>query len=236
MRTPLYRFLHSAPIFQSLNDKHGCGWFDGGCLILAQAVRSWTGGQLAAIQSDTGAPFDHAVAAVKDPENRKELLFIDADGVFDEFELLEKWTRVERLRNPRIQTLWRQPFQDRSLSMWLAKQLRRKFGSLEGSLVWNLGRAGLSREDWFHKYPRITAHLISHSQAFNTPQAAGRILADAAARRQSCNLWAQICFQGDASAAVSAAISDRHYHRLLMSDYALAKTFVRNAMKAAQGL
>jgi hypothetical protein len=236
MRTPLYRFLHSRPVFHALIEKHGCGWFDGGCLILAQAVRTWTHGELAAIRSDSGATFDHAVIAIKDPEDRKELLFIDADGVFDEFELLEKWRRAERLQNPRIERRFRHPFQDRSLSRWLAKQLSAKFGAAEGNLISRIGRACLTRGQWFQRYPRVTAHVMSQSQAFCTPHTAGRIVADAAARRQSNNEWAQICFRGDASAAVSAAVANRHYHLDLMSDYSRAKAIVRDAVKTTQSL
>lgn len=145
MKTPLYRFLYSEGMLHEIVAKHKVGWLDGGCLILAQALQSWLRAELVLIRSDGHASFDHAVVAVTNPEDRKDLLFIDADGVSDEYELLERWTRLERLSNPRICRRSECPYQDRTLSSWLVKQLRARFGQPEENISSLLGRANLTQ-------------------------------------------------------------------------------------------
>ena len=146
MKTPLYRFLYSERILREIVAKHEVGWLDGGCLILAQALQSWLRAELVLIRSDGHAPFDHAVVAVKNPEDRKDLLFIDADGVSDESELLERWTRLERLSNPRISRRSKCPNQDRALSLWLVKQSRARFGQPKENISSVLGRPRILRQ------------------------------------------------------------------------------------------
>ncbi len=145
MKTPLYRFLYSERILHEIVAKHEVGWLDGGCLILAQALQLWLRAELVLIRSDGHEPFDHAVVAIKNPEDRKDLLFIDADGVSDEHELLERWTRLERLSNPRICRRSKCPYEDRALSLWLVKQLRARFGQPKENISSVLGRARMLR-------------------------------------------------------------------------------------------
>jgi hypothetical protein len=144
MKTPLYHFLYSETILREVVAKHEVGWLDGGCLILAQALQNWLFAELVLSRSDGHASFDHAVVAIKNPEDRKDLLFIDADGISDEHQLLERWTRTERLSNPRICRHSKCPWQDRALSLWLVKQLRARFGQPRENISSALGRASLT--------------------------------------------------------------------------------------------
>lgn len=233
MKTPLYRFLHCEPILSAVVSKHEVGWLDGGCLILAQALKSWLAAELVLIRSDGHASFDHAAVAIRNPSDRRDLLFIDADGVSDEYELLTRWTRRERLVNPTICRHAKCHYQDRTLSRWLTKELRVTFGQPKKDIASALGRASLQADEWLRVYPRTAAHVIAHSNGFCSPQTAARLMADAAARRQSLNEWCQVCYGGDAVDALDDAIRNRYSHCQGMSSYVRARNIVGVAAHAA---
>jgi hypothetical protein len=231
MKTNLYRFLHSRPILGVLISKHEVGWFDGGCLILAQALKSWLCAELVLIRSDNHESFDHAVVAIKNPDDRKDVIFIDADGVSDEYEILERWTRREALLNPRICRNCRSLYQDRALSLWLARQLRVRFGEPKGNIISVLGRANRPRHEYMRFFPRATAQIIAHSHGFCSPQSASRILADASSGRENGTEWCTICYAGNAALAVTDALQSRRDHRDGMRSYARAISIVRASME-----
>lgn len=71
-----------------------CGWLDGGCLILASAIRAWSLGQAGIAawvrpydQSPDGLLVDHYAATLCD---EGQLLFIDGDGIGTEDDFIEK--------------------------------------------------------------------------------------------------------------------------------------------------
>ncbi len=232
MKTPLYRVLHSKRILSAVVSKHEVGWLDGGCLILAQALKSWLTAELVLIRSEGRTSFDHAAVPIKNPSDRKDWLFIDADGMSDEYELLTRWTQIERLVNPTIYRHARCQNQDRILSRWLVKELRAQFGQPKENIVLVLGRASLQANEWLRFYPRTAAHVIAHSNGFCSAQAAARMIADAGAGRQSSNDWCQVCYGGDSLAAVAHSVINRHCHRDGMSSVARAKRIVDAAVQA----
>lgn len=83
----------------SLYHYNGCGFFDGGCLLLADALVEWSGGgiKLAAIaRTRFGDAIDHWVGEF---EVAGEKLYIDANGVQSESSLISYW-EIEELREP----------------------------------------------------------------------------------------------------------------------------------------
>lgn len=89
--------LHQPVI--SLFNYNGCGFFDGGCLLLADALVSWSGGEikLAAIaRSRFSGQVDHWMGELNVAGER---LFLDANGLQTEAGLLSYWER-EELREP----------------------------------------------------------------------------------------------------------------------------------------
>jgi hypothetical protein len=173
VKTPLYRFLHSDRILRRLYANHPCGWFDGGCLILAQAVRDWLCAELVFVESDSGAEFDHAAVAISNPQHSGELLFIDGDGVSTELELLDRWRWVERLPKPRIRRFVKHPFHDRHLSGWLCGELLKRFGIPEDP-VEVLGRPNLDVCHCPRSYARTTANLLASPPAKTNVRARAR--------------------------------------------------------------
>lgn len=73
-----------------------CGWLDGGCLPLAQALVVWLGPQtrLWAVRDSSGRA-QHVVARLGDT-------YLDGDGVSSANTLLERWERLERIAAPTL--------------------------------------------------------------------------------------------------------------------------------------
>lgn len=85
--------LHQPVI--SLFHYNGCGFFDGGCLLLADALVEWSGGdiKLAAIsRSRFYGQVDHWVGELNIAGER---LFLDANGLQTEQSLLTYWHEEE---------------------------------------------------------------------------------------------------------------------------------------------
>ena len=83
----------------SLYHYNGCGFFDGGCLLLADALVEWSGGdiKLAAIsRSRFHGQVDHWVGELNIAGER---LFLDANGLQTEQGLLTYW-REEEVMEP----------------------------------------------------------------------------------------------------------------------------------------
>lgn len=87
-----------------LDSQHGCGWSDGGCLVLAKGLSQWSGGYLdlmAICLNDSNhsnrsqdAAVDHALVSWVD-DTRGVRLCIDGDGLCTESELLQRWGDME---------------------------------------------------------------------------------------------------------------------------------------------
>jgi hypothetical protein len=92
----LRRFLHLPETF-ALLDPLQCGWLDGGCRILAVALRRWLSNDtidLRRIGTDE-QPCHHVMA-------RCGVWYLDGDGVSDEHTLLHRWRTVEGVPGTRI--------------------------------------------------------------------------------------------------------------------------------------
>lgn len=79
----------------SLYHYNGCGFFDGGCLLLADALVEWGAGciQLAAIVRERfGGSIDHWVVKF---DLAGETVYLDANGVQDAPKLLRYWSTEE---------------------------------------------------------------------------------------------------------------------------------------------
>lgn len=79
----------------SLYHYNGCGFFDGGCLLLADALVEWSGGdiKLAALaRTRFGGEVDHWVGEL---ELAGETVYLDANGVQSESKLLSYWASEE---------------------------------------------------------------------------------------------------------------------------------------------
>jgi hypothetical protein len=133
MANPIFDFAHSPEILTPIIERYGCGWFDGGCYIFARALQLWLGGCFAVLVREellSEQAFDHVVLRVG---NLAEALYIDADGSATRSELLARWQNRERLpdvqlEDPAERTRFVGQLRNDSLSIWLAQQLRRKFG------------------------------------------------------------------------------------------------------------
>lgn len=83
----------------SLYHYNGCGFFDGGCLLLADAMVEWSGGdiKLAAIaRTRFAGEVDHWIGEL---ELAGERFFLDANGIQTAEQLLSFW-EAEELREP----------------------------------------------------------------------------------------------------------------------------------------
>lgn len=102
----LRRFWWEGPGLLFLAELEGA-WCDGACWICAEAlllyVQSTRGDQdgevRLAVVAGEGRSADHVVVAVRIGERE---VFLDADGVSTEQELLARWTTRERLKQPRL--------------------------------------------------------------------------------------------------------------------------------------
>jgi hypothetical protein len=136
MNNPIFTFAHSAEILTPVVDRYGCGWFDGGCFIFARALQLWLGGSLVVLvraQLLREQLFDHVVLRVETSPDAGEPLYVDADGVTTRSALLERWRTREgltdiQLEDPAAVIRFVGHLHNDSLSIWLAEQLRKKFG------------------------------------------------------------------------------------------------------------
>lgn len=139
MRRPLYKFAHSPRILRPIVKYYQCGWFDGGCLIFARALQLWLGGHLAAVIREAfygEQAFDHCVLSWESQAGNSEAWYIDANGVSHKAGLLRYWRSRERLRNPILEdpvnpVRFVRHLEEHSWSDWLARELRKEFGSPE---------------------------------------------------------------------------------------------------------
>jgi hypothetical protein len=84
----LHRFLWSPPIFARLAP-YGCGWNDGGCRILAEALVAWLGPAAAiAFVCTADGEVEHVVALVGP-------WVLDGDGISPRSSFLDLWGRRE---------------------------------------------------------------------------------------------------------------------------------------------
>lgn len=69
-------------------------WCEGGCLVLAQALRAATqGGEIVAVRNGNHGSAEHLVVALGH-------VYLDGDGISSEGQLLHRWRTVERLPAP----------------------------------------------------------------------------------------------------------------------------------------
>jgi hypothetical protein len=96
----LRRYLQSNRALELLP---GCGWMDGGCLILREALIFWSEGTLhagASIRSrQSRAYVDHGFAWLEDSNRR---ILLDGDGVQDVAGMCRKLERLEGVRPSEI--------------------------------------------------------------------------------------------------------------------------------------
>jgi hypothetical protein len=151
MNNPIFTFAHSAEILTSIIDRYGCGWFDGGCFIFARALQLWLGGSLAVLVRQelwNEQAFDHVILSVGDTPDFRETLYIDADGVATRSALRERWRTRERLADIQLEDpadviRFVGHLHNDSLSIWLAEQLRSRFGLPAPNWLESLARGGI---------------------------------------------------------------------------------------------
>jgi hypothetical protein len=92
----LRRVLYGAEVFGLLNDLD-CGWLDGGCLILAEALHQVLGGELVMVvnAADPDWPPQHA-AVLWDG------WLWDGDGATRRRTFLHRWKYLEGVPRPRL--------------------------------------------------------------------------------------------------------------------------------------
>jgi hypothetical protein len=83
----LHEFLYSPDIF-ALLDPHGCGWLDGGCRILADAVGLWLAIDYRAALVDVAGHAQHSFIMIDD-------WHIDGDGISRPDTFLRRWRDLE---------------------------------------------------------------------------------------------------------------------------------------------
>lgn len=85
-----------APVMWSLLEPFECGWLDGGCLPLAQALIVWLGSEaeLWTVRDGSGRA-QHVLARLGD-------WYLDGDGISSATVLLSRWRRLERIVSPRL--------------------------------------------------------------------------------------------------------------------------------------
>ncbi len=93
----------------------------------------------------------------------------------------------------------------------------------------------MSLEDVRQRWPRVTAHLISESLGYATPDVAAFIIRDGLIGRRNWCEWIDACYQGDARRAMRNAITNRHHHRGYMADYRQALSIVRHVNAGNKG-
>jgi hypothetical protein len=151
MNNPIFTFAHSAEILAPIVDRYGCGWFDGGCFIFARALQLWLGGCLAVLVRQElwdEQVFDHVILRVENIPDSRETLYIDADGVATRSALLERWRTRDgltdiRLEDPASATRFVGHLHNDSLSIWLADELRSRFGIPARNWLASLARGGV---------------------------------------------------------------------------------------------
>ena len=121
----LRRFLYTPPIF-ALLDPWQCGWLDGGCRILGEAVVLWLGPE-AALTAVLGASGQTAHVLV-----RYRGWLIDGDGLTRADTLIRRWLQVEHVAGAHLGSFERAPASpeipsDREVSRRLAEQLESRF-------------------------------------------------------------------------------------------------------------
>ncbi len=111
----------------------GCGWNDGGCLLLADALCVLLGGdaRLIAVVSGVDRVAQHYV--VRLPPRHGPGWYLDADGAALYATLLRRWSEVERVRLPRLVPaanavrhldVPRDPQVSERIARWLRKQVK----------------------------------------------------------------------------------------------------------------
>lgn len=91
-------FLMRPSVFALLRP-YACGWKDGGCVILAEAIVSWLGLPSSSVHALRDGRYDHFQHALVIVGTR---LALDADGVSDPSWLCEHWQRTEFVHEPWI--------------------------------------------------------------------------------------------------------------------------------------
>jgi hypothetical protein len=148
MNNPIFTFAHSEEIITPIVDRYGCGWFDGGCFIFARALQLWLGGCLAVLVRQElldEQAFDHVILRVENIPDCRDTLYIDADGVATRNALLERWRSREgltdiHLEDPGNAIRFVGHLHNNCLSLWLAGQLRSRFGIPARSWLESLAR------------------------------------------------------------------------------------------------
>jgi hypothetical protein len=136
-------------LLPKLSDPWSCGWLDGYCCILAEALLLWVSGagepvvrmvrpRLMMLAGE-GKAFDHVVLQLVGR------WFLDGDGVSSRRELLLRWQTREGLRAPRLLDFDEQVLaasktpRDAETSHWVADCLAQALGPFTPAL---LGIAG----------------------------------------------------------------------------------------------
>jgi len=149
MTARFYRFCHSSRVLSPFAEEFHCGWFDGGCVVLARALQLWLGGRLAVIvraELSGEQTCDHVVLSLTNPLHPVEKLYVDADGVTTGPALLTCWRTRERLssavlEDPADYHRFVSHLREESWSTSLAAQFETTFGSPQWSeLLDTLGR------------------------------------------------------------------------------------------------
>lgn len=96
---PDLRSLLYAPQAWDLLEPLGCGWLDGGCRILADALNEWLGpsAEKMALLDEAGR-IQHVLIRIG-------RVFIDGDGMTLEHEILARWQDLEGIKGPRVAPL-----------------------------------------------------------------------------------------------------------------------------------
>jgi hypothetical protein len=138
----LRRFLNAMPQFELLPPD--TDWMQGGCLILADALSTWSAGELKAggvvrIHSDQTPFLDHAFAFLPLFGAASRVL-IDGDGLAEARPFEQKLTQLYRIRDfeVRYQDCAQHAvgiLRDRGASRRLAAQLADRFGRFDRVLI-----------------------------------------------------------------------------------------------------
>lgn len=134
----LHRFLQSNGVLALLP---GCGWLDGGCLILREALVQWGSGELSpgvsARTREAKSFVDHGFAWL---DLNGQRIILDGDGVQDEEGLQRKLELLEGVRPSQIHfgqhsSVVAGILVDQSASTLLADRLSRRFGRFSPDLI-----------------------------------------------------------------------------------------------------